>query len=111
MNRFLMVFGVLASLALACALALSMNCTPKIISVDLARIKGQFIAQLAHHAASPQQVAQSSHRFNRTLGRVLDDYAKHTHGVIFEKPVVLRGAHDATDEIMVLLAKAMGGTS
>lgn len=111
MKRLLIVLGAFSILSAACVLTGWMSASPRVVSVDIAHIKGQFIAQLAHHNASPQMVTAASIRFNRTLKRVLDEYATRAHVVVFDKQYVLLGAKDATDEIMRLLAAAMGGAS
>lgn len=111
MKRLLMVLCALSILSAACALTGWMSSAQTVVSVDITHIKGQFIAQLALHAASPETVTKASIRFNRTLKRVLEEYATRAHVVIFDRQYVLLGARDVTGEIMLLLAAAMGGAS
>ena len=111
MRRLVMIFGALSCLLAACAFTGWVRSSPKVVSVDLARIKGQFIAQCARHAASSEQVATASTRFNRALKLVLNQYATQEQVVIIERQYVLLGAQDATDELIVLLASAMSTAS
>ena len=100
--------GVL-SLFLVCCIARWMSPSQHLVSVDMARIKGQFIAQLAGHGASPETVAKASTRFKRALALVLARYAERTNSVLIDSTLILAGTHDATEELTVHLAKAMGG--
>lgn len=111
MKRLLILLSALSILTAACALTGWMSSSQTMVSVDMTHIRGQFIAQLARHNASPQMVTTASIRFNRMLDRVLKEYATRMHVVIFDRQFVLLGAQDATDDIMLLLAAAMGGAS
>lgn len=109
MKQVPMIVCALLSLFGACTLTAWMNASPKVVSADMSRIKGQFIAQLAQHAASSETVAKASTRFNQKLRLVLESYAQSTKAVILDRQFVLFGAEDVTQDITVLLAAAMGG--
>jgi hypothetical protein len=99
--------------ALMCSIALATwflwpHSKLSVVSVDLARIKGQFIEQLARHGASPDVVRKASPRFNQKLQVVLNNYAKRSQVLIVDKTFVLAGSEDVTQDIIRLLSNAMG---
>lgn len=109
MNRLVTSLICVVTLSVAfAAFSLWKSSKPMIVCVDIARIKGQFIEQLARHAASEETVSKASARFNKKLHRVLEDYATDTHVLIIDRPFILSGAVDVTQDIMSLLSKAMG---
>jgi hypothetical protein len=89
MKRLVLVLGALSIISAACALSGWVNASPNVVSVDMTHIKGQFIAQLARHAASPQMVTTANTRFNRMLHLVLEKYATRAHVVILDRQYVL----------------------
>lgn len=109
MNRLVMSLPSVLVLSIAFgAWSLWTHSKPSVVSVDRARIRGQFIEQLAHHAASPDRVRKASIRFNQKLHAVLEDYAVHAHVLIIDRSFVLAGSVDVTQDIITLLSHAMG---
>jgi type-F conjugative transfer system protein TrbI len=111
MKPLIKILSALSLLSAVGILSGWMSSSPKVVSVDITHIKGQFIAQLAHKAATPEQVNHASIRFNRMLKRALELYATRAHVVILDRQFILWGAEDATDEITRVLSDAMGSTS
>lgn len=91
-------------------LALSAYLMPtKLVSFNLAKVRGQFIYQLAELKLSAEKVKEKSARFTNAMRQVLTNYAKTKRVVIMAPQNLLAGADDVTAEIASLIALEMRG--
>jgi conjugal transfer pilin signal peptidase TrbI len=86
----------------------SLGATSKVVLFDNQAIQGQLIRQLAQHQASEEQVARISYHFKGALNQILKEYALRHDAVILERPSVLAGGTDITNEISNELSRVMG---
>lgn len=78
--------------------------------VDVNRIKGQFIRNLAEHKLSSTKARAATILFNKSLKRSLQEYAKAHHMVLVKKDAILEAdskTKDVTEAVMKEIAKNM----
>lgn len=78
--------------------------------VDVRKIKGQFIRQIAEYKLSDTKIHAASVRFNQVLKQSLKEYSDLHHTVLVTKEAVIaydKKPGDATVEVMQLVSKHM----
>lgn len=79
--------------------------------VDINRIKGQFIRNLAEHSLSDVKMSAATVLFNKALKKSVQDYAKNHHVILVKKGAVLGAEinpHEVTSEVIKAIAVTMG---
>lgn len=78
--------------------------------VDVNRIKGQFIRNLAEHKLPSTKARAATILFNKSLSLSLQEYAKAHHMVLVKKDAILEAdskTKDVTEAVMKEIAKNM----
>lgn len=86
--------------------------TMPVVAVDISKIKGQFIRQLAEHRVSDAKIHGTSVRFNQALNQSLHQYSQIHHVVLVKKDSVLgfdKKPIDVTAAVMQMVSDNMKG--
>jgi len=103
----LIFIGVLFALVLLKSMLFSSS---SVGVVDINRIKGQFIRNLADHKLSTTKARRASTLFNKALKQSLEEYASAHDLVLVKKDGVLHASHttkDVTETVMREVANNM----
>lgn len=103
--------SILMLMTLALAILTFLKPKTEIMSFDLAKVKGQFIRQLASLNLTDAQAKSKTELFAKTIKETLADYAQAKHILVFDKQTILAGmSKDVTAELADVIAAKMRGS-